>query len=174
MLKQLLQSKILQAKEHIVNTVQIDEVIQSEDWLEGECLNLKEKTTCKFHLRILKFEPAENYEFVYERILSKMKSAGVFWILDVEVVNTSKESINGRDIRISLSLIDGDGYRFEPCNGTSLQVDALRGSKFNQTPLLPKVKVSAAFVFELPNQEHRYNLASLKASIRKRQLTQYQ
>jgi len=147
-----------------VNTVQIDEAIHSKDWLEFECPGQREKTFT-FRLRVLGLEPAENFEDVNKVDLSRLKPDGIFWILEVEVVNTDKEPLKGDYIRRSLSLIDSDGSRFDASLNISLVLDRMRSSRFSSVPLPPKIIVSASIAFFLPDQEPCYSLACCKGRI---------
>jgi len=150
-----------------VNAVQIEEAIQSSDWLEVECLDRRNETSCSFRLRILGFEPAENCKLIDEEALSKITLEGNPWILHIEVVNTLKESFSREIIYGSLSLVDSDGFRFDPCDRNNLYRAMPALFRRCRSPFAPKIKASAAIVFFLPDQETCYGLSSRNGTIRK-------
>lgn len=145
--------------------IPIKALIRDGSWLN---CTVEKGQTCR--IRILKFERLDCAEVDSPEKADPVQEGAVRWIMELEVVNTSKVYIRCSDLEYPMRIVDSDGFQFERRSDDHLCLDSkfakISGLKnfFGQS-LMPKIKVRGAILFDLPDEDTEYALTLKNGTI---------
>ena len=137
---------------------------------DGNWLNLSLPEEVLFRIRVNSFAPFD-YAGVDNPEKCEALPAGVLrWIMRLDVLNASKFYVHSSNLKRSLRVIDGEGYSFEVdsdghlcCLSDFAKRSGLYALFFER--LMPKVAISGAVLFRLPDEETEYSLDVAKGTL---------
>lgn len=149
-----------------MNKIPIKYAIESRAWFrcETNLLHSSGGEPFNFKLRALSFSKI-NLDEVYEpegQPWQVQLDQGDLYILKIEVVNLNKDAVRGWDIEGRIILVDQDDFAFDTVrdmdftyNSNIAKSTGLNrfSSVGNVRPLQPKIRVSGALAFLLPDDE---------------------
>lgn len=151
--------------------IPIKEAISSEAWLHCETTYNYELS--QFRIKVMSFQKLNLLEVDEPEKIDFRDEGTVVWIMDLEVVNLTKERIRpGEEGPGRLILVDQDGFRFYTFRDSHLccYSDFAKKSKttrFYGTELLPKIKAVGAMPFLLPDDDDAiYSISIIGGSIK--------
>jgi hypothetical protein len=144
--------------------IPIKEAIGTGAWLHCE---INEST--KFRLKVLSFRKLNLSEVDEPEKIHIKDENTILWIMDIEVINLSKEPISSGDEGPGkLILVDQDGFKFYAFQDSHLTVwsDFAEKSKMNRfyvlSKLSPKIKAVGAITFLLPDDDEAVYSISIR------------
>jgi hypothetical protein len=130
---------------------------------DGSWLNCTAREGWTFRIRILKFEKLDYAGVDSPEKADPVQEGAVRWIMELEVVNTSKAHVFVTELTFNMRVVDGDGFRFEKDLDSHLccfSAFAKRSGldKLYFCSLMPKIKVRGAVLFRVPDEDTEYSL----------------
>ena len=151
--------------------IPIKEAISTGAWLHCE-FNYNYELI-QFRIKVLSYRKL-NLSEVDEPEKINFRDEGTFvWIMDLEVVNLTKERISSHEQALSqLILVDQDGFKFYTfqdfhlCCGSKFAVKS-KTKRFDGEYLFPKIKAVGAMPFLLPDDDDAiYSISMRRGSIK--------
>ncbi len=148
--------------------VPIKEAISSGAWLHCEFINSSEV----FGIKVLSFKNLNLSDVDEPEKIDLKDSDSIIWIMELEIVNLSKEPITPTYGPHQLILIDQDGFKFRFFDDDHLGCFSSFAAKSNMKrlyskELIPKVKAVGAISFLLPNDDEAiYSISIRDGSIK--------
>lgn len=119
---------------------------------------MADTSECIFRLRILSFERLDYAQIGKAPRLEPIEEGAVRWLMRLEVVNLSKVNVLIESVRQTMRIVDGDGFQFERDEAGLFLSDFAKRSGLGHFRLLPKLKVQAAVIFKVPDEDAEYSL----------------
>ena len=143
--------------------IPIKEAISSGAWLHCEFTAKKEI----FRLKVLSFRKLNLSEVDKPEEIELIDKNTIIWIMELEVINLTKEPIHPVDGPIQLILIDQDGFKFDVFFDSHLQFLSNFAKKsgmkrFFSDYLIPKILAVGAISFQLPDDNEAVYSISVK------------
>ena len=148
--------------------IPIKEAISSGAWLHCEFTDSK----VLFRIKVLSFRKLNLSEFDEPDKIDFKDEGIVIWIMDLEVINLTKEGINSFVGPGNLILTDQDGFEFNCFFDSHLCWNSQfakrsKTNRFYAENLLPKIKAIGAIPFQLPDDDEAvYSISVKDGSIR--------
>jgi hypothetical protein len=140
--------------------IPLNEAIETGSWLQAKTDDLL------FRFKPISFSKIDLAEIDNS---NKMKiDGGVLWLLKIEVVNMNKVQCHPFYIRDHIAIFDSDDFLFLPVKDDHLTSDSNfavsnglnRFVGWSSCPALPpKIKVSGALAYLLPEEDTKYFLS---------------
>lgn len=146
----------------------ISEAIDSQNWYDCQCERFDEKV--HFRLRVLNFRKTSVQEIDPD---SDECTEGALWIMGIEVINLNKRPLEAYMVRASIEIEDHEEFIFEVFTESELLSDrqsGLRRLSGRDSALPPKIKVSGAILFRLPEEDAQHFLLIKGGSLAATQL----
>jgi hypothetical protein len=145
--------------------IPIKEAINSGAWLH--CEIVFSNGTNMFRLRIISFRKLKLSEVDEPDKIKEIDSNTSYWIMDIEVINLTKEPISTSDSTDLIILIDQEGFQFPVFGDGHLRCSSKFAEKsllkrFYGMNLIPKIKAVGAIPFQLPDDDDAVYSISLK------------
>lgn len=139
--------------------IPIKDLIRDGCWLK---CTVKDGWT--FQIRLLDFRRLDYTQVDRPEKATPIEEGAVRWLMELEVVNTSKVHVRSGDLVSPMRVVDNDGFEFEHdrdyhlcCVSAFAKVSGL--TKFFGEGLMPKVKIRGAVLFKVPDEDTEYSLA---------------
>lgn len=145
--------------------IPIKDAINSGAWLHCEYNRYNE--IIKFRLKIKSFRKLSLTEVDNPEKIENLDPSATLWIMDIELVNLTKQPIHPSYGPPKLILVDQDDFHFHLFEDYHLE----NGSKFSKVSgmnrfhtanLIPKIKAVGALIFQLPEDEEAEYSISMK------------
>ncbi len=148
--------------------IPIKEAITTRAWLHCE-VNYNYELF-QFRIKILSFRKLNLSEVDEPEKIDFKDANTIIWIMDVEVVNLTKEPISTRKMEL-LEMVDQDGFKFPKFYDGHLCISSNFAKKSGLyrlvgDSLLPKIKAIGAIPFLLPDDEAVYSISISGGSIK--------
>lgn len=152
--------------------IPIKEAISTGAWLHCEAKYNYE--LIQFRIKVLSFRKLNLSEVDNPERIDFRDEHTIVWIMDLEVVNLTKERIRaGDDALCKLIIVDQDGFNFYTFHDSHLccSSDFAKTSKtyrFYAEYLIPKIKAVGAMPFLLPDDDEAvYSISIRGGSVKK-------
>ncbi len=148
--------------------IPIKEAISSSAWLHCEYTYRNE--FIQFRLRVVSFRKLDLSEVDEPEKIKVID--GQWWLMKIEVVSLTKESLYVFQWKDKILLCDQDGFKFKVTSNDHLWYNSHFSIKSglrnfsSSTYLIPKIKETGSLAFLLPMDEAEYSLLMDKGNVR--------
>lgn len=138
--------------------IPIKEAISSGAWLHCEYKISSDDELTQFRIKILSYKKLDFSQVDNPERINFKDEGTIIWIMDLEVINLTKEAISPIYGPGSIVLVDQDGFKFEYFNDDHLQLYSRfaiesKLMRFFAQKLIPKIKATGAILFQLPDDD---------------------
>lgn len=145
--------------------IPVKEAIESGIWIH--CEYSYRDVIYKFRLKVTSFRKINLKEVDEPEQINALDSNANLWLLEMEIINLTKEPLSPVYTSGMLVLVDQDGFKFHLFDDSHLRLSSDFGKKYRMDrffgkDLNPKVKALGSIPFQLPDDDDAIYSISLK------------